>query len=205
MADVKVIIEGEHRPNDKKQLRVFSTVTLIKSDKNILVDTSSFLENDSLIKGLREEGLAPEDIGIVVLTHLHLDHIINTSLFTNAKVYCKFRKGYCGQFHIVKDGVVERVEIADGVKLAEDVEFLLTPGHTEDMISLVVHTQEGKIVIAGDAFPSKEYLDLNKHPEPIVIASADDFDRSRKKILGIADWIVPGHGAIFKVTREPAR
>lgn len=204
MAQIKVIIEGEHHRNDKKQLRVFSTVTLIKSDKNILVDTGSFLEKDLLIKGLRKEGLSPEDIDIVVLTHLHLDHVINVHLFTNARIYCKFRKEYPGQFHIAKEGLVERTEIADGIKLAKDVEFLLTPGHTDDMISLIVHTPEGKVVVAGDAFPSKEYLDLTKHPEPTVIAGVDEFNKSRDKILGTADWIVPGHGKMFKVTVRPA-
>jgi glyoxylase-like metal-dependent hydrolase (beta-lactamase superfamily II) len=200
MATVKVLVKGEHKKDEQDQLRLCSTVTLIKSDKNIIVDTSSFLEKEQILNSLKEEGLTPKDIEIVVLTHMHLDHVVNTYLFKNAKVYCKFKgqSGYPGQFHDVKTGTAQRTEINDGVKLTKDVEFILTPGHTPDMISVVIDTADGKVVIAGDAFPDKSFLNKEKQPNPLFM-DVPEFNKSRDKILKIADYVVPGHGDIFKV------
>ena len=160
MAEIKVLIEGIHKFLDEGKLRICSTVTLIKSDKNILVDTGSFLDKDKLIEGLKKEGLTVEEIDIVILTHLHLDHLINIYLFKNAKIFCKFNGKSSGQFHIPSEECLKRTEIEDNIKIAKDVEFLLTPGHTPDSISVVVNTNKGKVVIAGDAFPKEEFVDL---------------------------------------------
>jgi glyoxylase-like metal-dependent hydrolase (beta-lactamase superfamily II) len=199
MAEVKVLIEGYQIKGKHNKVRVGSTVTLIKSRYKIIVDTGSFLDNDILIGALDKEGLAPEDIDIVILTHLDLDHIVNTYLFKKAKVFLKFRGGdYPGQTHFPLDGSVQRTDLLKKNLIDEDIEIIPTPGHAEDMISVVVKTPEGKVVIAGDAFPGKEWIDFNRHPDSLV---ADDktFDKNRKKILKIADYIIPGHGRMFKV------
>ena len=200
MAEVKVLVKGKHSKNEEGKLVIGSTVTLIKSSENIIVDTGSFLDKDKIIEELKKENLTPEDINIVVLTHLHLDHLVNTYLFKNAKVFCKFKGTYPGQAHYPSKGYLEKAEIADGVKLTEEVEFLLTPGHTPDMVSVVVNTAEGKVVIAGDAFPNESFLNLEKQPDPLFM-DVEEFNKSRNKILEIADYIVPGHGDIFKVEK----
>lgn len=199
MAEVKVIIEGTHNPLGGEKLKVNATVTLIKSDKNILVDTGYFNEREIIISKLKEENLTHESIDIVILTHTHLDHIVNTYLFPNAKIFCKLRKNYSGQFHIPSEGCLERFDLKDGVELAKDVSILLTPGHTEDHISVVVKTNKGIVVIAGDALASESLMDINK--QPLLAADFNDFNESRKKILKIADYIVPGHGNIFQVKK----
>jgi len=202
MAEIKVLIEGVNEKIGEDKLKVGSTVALIKTDKIILVDTGSFLDGGKLINELKKEDLTPEKIDIVVLTHIHLDHIINTHLFQNAKIICKFRSGlYPGQIHYPRDGCLQRFEIKDGVKIAEDVKLILTPGHTDDMISVVVDTNEGKMVIAGDAISNESWADLNKTADPILVTSIEEFNESRKKILNLADYIIPGHGKMFKVNK----
>ena len=42
-------------------------------------------KEQEIINGLAAKGLKPEDVDVVVLTHLHFDHIGNTDLFTNAR------------------------------------------------------------------------------------------------------------------------
>jgi len=199
MAEIKVLIKGIHQKNEEGKLLIGSTVTLIKSNKNIIVDTGSFLSKEKIIEELKEENLTPEDIDIIVLTHLHLDHTINTSLFNKAQVYCKFRGGeYPGQIHYLDKGYIERSEDLNGLNLTPDVKTILTPGHTPDMVSVVVDTSQGKVVIAGDAFPDQSFSDLEKQPDPLFV-DVEEFNQSRKKILELADYIVPGHGDIFKV------
>jgi len=201
MAEVKVLIEGKHDKAGNKVV-IGSSVILVKSNLNIVVDTGTFIDELTIIRNLKKEGLTPEDIDIVVLTHMHLDHVVNTHLFKNSRIYCKLRGfNYPGQFHVPKDGYLERTEINDGIVLTDNVEFLLAPGHTEDMIAVLVKTKEGNIVIAGDSISSEDWADLHKQPETNMVYDLDKYNDSRKKILSIADHIIPGHGKMFKVKK----
>ena len=197
MAEVKVLVEGDHSVLDDGKLKIGSTITLIKSNKNIIVDTGSFLDKDKIVEGLNKENLSVEDIDVVILTHLHLDHTVNTYLFSNANIFYRLRGGdFVGLVGFPKEGKIQRFELVDN-EIAGDVSILFTPGHTEDCISVVVNTPEGKVVIAGDAFDSKKWLDLNV--QPTLCWNLEEFNKSRKKILEIADYIVPGHGDMFEV------
>jgi glyoxylase-like metal-dependent hydrolase (beta-lactamase superfamily II) len=202
MAEVYVLAIGNHSMNEDKTLDIGSTVTLIKSNKNIVVDTGSFRDQDRIISSLKDHNLTPEDINIVILTHLHLDHTVNTHLFKNAQIMCKFRGGdYPGQMHTPSKGNLQRADLSDGNEIAENVFIMHTPGHTDDMISVRVNTDKGSVVIAGDAIPGKEYMNIEKQPNPVLM-DVEEFNKSRKKILEVADYIVPGHGDIFKVEKN---
>ena len=199
MAQIKVLVEGKHQFNGEK-LEIGVTVVLIKTDKNIIVDPGYYPDKEKLLESLKNEGLSPQDIDIVVLTHLHLDHIINAYLFPKAKIYCKLKsQDYPGQYHNIAEGYVMRADVLEGLELAKDVEILLTPGHMDGHISLLVNTPKGKVVIAGDAIAKESLADISKKPE--LFNSLEEYDNSRRKILGVADFIVPGHGPMFKVKR----
>jgi glyoxylase-like metal-dependent hydrolase (beta-lactamase superfamily II) len=201
MAEVKVLIEGKHQAIEDK-VYISSTVTLIKDDgKNILVDTSHIWNKEKLISALETEGLAPNDIDMVVLTHTHLDHTANTYLFNNAEIFAKFNFGYPGQLHNTQEECIERFDIETGTNLSKDVEFLITTGHSIDSLSIKVNTADGIIVIAGDAIASEEFADLKKQPNSDWIYSLEEYNNSRKKILAIADFVIPGHGEMFKVKK----
>jgi len=117
MAEVKIIIQGVHgKPIDGK-LQIGATVTLIKSDKNILVDTGYFEDREALIATLAEEKLTPDQIDIVIITHMHMDHVVNTYLFENAKIFCKLRKDYIGQYHIQKKKACRELNLLTARKL----------------------------------------------------------------------------------------
>lgn len=201
MAEVKILVPGRHRVDQDNNDRLFigSTVTLIKSDKNVIVDTGSFFDQKDILLALANNSLKPEDIDIVFLTHLHLDHVMNVSLFTRARIYSKHKAAYPGQVHLPSQGYLERTEIKDGLKLAKDIEFLLSPGHTADHVSLIVKTDQGLVVIAGDAIATASLADLNK--KPLLFDDPIAYDQSRQKILKMADFIIPGHGDIFKVNK----
>lgn len=166
---IKVLVEGANIRDGLNKMSMGSSVTLIRTDKTILVDTGPVSSKDKLINELKKEGLTPEDIDIVILTHLHLDHSINAHLFTNAKVLCKVRGGeYPGQSHCLAEGWLVRTDLFDKTPIAADVEIMLTPGHTEDMSSVLVKTAQGNVVIAGDAFPGPEWADLRMQPSAIL-------------------------------------
>lgn len=199
MAKVNVLIVGRHRVEDDK-LIIGATCTLIESDKKIIVDPGYFIDEEQVVENLAKFGLKTEDIDIVFLTHMHLDHVANIALFKNAKIFCKLKgQGYPGQYHVPKAGYLIRTDIKDGLKLAKDVDFLLTPGHTDDHVSLLVKSDQGMIVIAGDAIAKEILVDLAKKPP--LYSNLENYDNSRRKILAVADYIIPGHGDIFKVNK----
>jgi len=197
-AEVKILVAGVHKMIGDEKLDVACTTTLIKSNKNIVIDPGSYINKDTIINELQKCGLSPEDIDAVILTHSHLDHVANVFLFPTAKIFMRFISGnYPGQFQLIKDGTVNRFNlleepIADGVKIIE------TTGHAIDHVSVVVDTKEGKIVIAGDAVAGEAWADEKKQPNPDFVYSVEKYNESRKKIIEIADYIIPGHGDMFK-------
>ncbi|CAG2242172.1 unnamed protein product [Mytilus edulis] len=79
------------------------------------------------------------------------------------------------------------------------VEVVPTPGHTGKDVSVIVReTEKGTVAITGDLFECFEDLrepsiwqDNSENPE--------DQEANRIGILQIADYIIPGHGPMFKV------
>lgn len=192
MAEVKVLIKGVH--GGTGLFKASSTVTLIRSDINIIVDTGSFLDEKRIIKALAEENLKPENIEAVVLTHLHIDHTRNTNIFSNAVLYVQHSDA--GTKWNINDITCETVDL-DNLQIAKDVKTILTPGHFPYHISVVVETAKGTVVVAGDAISTKENLGKISYPQ----WNDKEYIKSQKKILKIADYIIPGHGKIFKTDR----
>jgi glyoxylase-like metal-dependent hydrolase (beta-lactamase superfamily II) len=176
-----------------------STVTLIKGAKNVVVDSGGFADDAETIKKmLAKEGLKTEQIDIAIATHYHWDHVSNFHLFKNARLY----KCYSFSSYIdIKNNKTALVNIQDGFRITDDIELILTPGHVEHHMSVVVNTNKGKVVIAGDAIGRKEWIDLTKFPDKRYVWDEKKYTESRKKILKIADYVIPGHGDIFKVEK----
>lgn len=89
------------------------------------------------------------------------------------------------------------------IELYPDVELWSTPGHTSNCCSLVIRNVEnlGTVAIVGDLFESENDL-INDN----IWIEAGSFNqtiqrKNREHMLNIADYIVPGHGEMFKVKR----
>ena len=164
----------------------YSTSTLIRAGSvNIVVDTSDKEMSAAIRTSLRQVSVLPEDISIVVLTHMHRDHYGNNGLFKNAKIFV--RKEECPEernyFPVSKDK-----EIAPGVKLVH------TPGHTEGSMSVFVEG-ERKYAVAGDAIPLED--NYRKMVPPALNYDAETAMESIKSIIEYAQVIIPGHGFPF--------
>lgn len=71
--------------------------------------------------------------------------------------------------------------------------FLKTPGHDSTSLTLFIKTDDGVVAVCGDVFWRENYPEVDPY--------ALDFkklEHSRKLILEISHWIVPGHGPIYK-------
>jgi N-acyl homoserine lactone hydrolase len=123
---------------------------------------------------LAKIGYKPEDIDIVVFTHLHWDHCFYMDKFTNAeyivndteyvfamapiplyyKSYEAPQLGITRPFEGLKFTLVSgEQEIIPGIRVFE------TPGHSPGHMSVEVDTKQGKYICAGDSIFIPENLD----------------------------------------------
>lgn len=167
-----------------------SSVTLIDAgEKRILVDTGMLGEDGVLLDALAARRLKPEDIDFVVNTHLHLDHCGCNLLLRNSVFYADKKECPPAYFR----------PTPDGQELLRGVSFLSTPGHTEGSVTVLAETAEGIYAMVGDAIPTKENYD-SMTPPAINIDERLAME-SMKRILSKADFVIPGHGSPFRVSR----
>lgn len=165
-------------------------------------------ELQTMEQGLANLGLKPEDIDILILTHLHHDHAAHARDFPRARVVVQrkelefarnphpmFSRVYLKE-HI--DGL--NFEVVDGdTRVVEGVDILFTPGHAAGGQSVAVDTPKGKAIIAGlctvrDNFePPAEMI-----PPLPVIAPTFNLDliqsyESALRIKQLADIVIPLH------------
>ena len=193
-----------------------SSVVFIESDAKILVDTgfeedlSVEMNENLLINDLKRFGIKPEDIDAVFITHWHLDHFGNLPVFKESEILTS--KTAVERFNLDYKGVKDGERIADGVRV------MYTPGHTIDHASLLVRTEnlrysvrgahggrligigEVNIAIAGDAVVSSSYYITGKVWKfNSDFYSEEEAIRSIKRLEEVADYIIPGHGGMFRV------
>ena len=189
---VQVLKEGYATAAGPGLQRADGTITLVTGAHHILVDTGGPQDAHAIVRGLEAEGMTPADVDHVVCTHGHSDHVGNVGLFPHATLIVS---------HDVSSGDLYREHpFASGAPYAIDdgVEVIATPGHTSQDVSVVVRTLAGVYVIAGDLFECEQDLS----DEELWRASSEDpvrQARSRALVLRLADFIVPGHGPMFRV------
>lgn len=81
---VAILKVGYCLPQADGALRADCTISLITGPRTILVDTGGPWDRDFLQMKLKEKHLEPADIGFVVGTHGHSDHVGNLNLFPSA-------------------------------------------------------------------------------------------------------------------------
>lgn len=180
-----------------------STVTLIKGEKTLLVDTGFEREGDTSLTNekknheklkwlLLQEGLTPQDVDYVFFTHLHRDHTGNYALFDNATFFMSV-------YEYERCRIPRSEPIDDTDEIMEGVTVLYTPGHTKGHCSVKVHLED-TIVIAGDAIVSLTYFLKGAFWCYNQDYYSDEASKqSMERIMGNADYIIPGHGSIFKI------
>ena len=192
---VKILIEGYLKEEEDYE-SVSSTTVLIRDGKlKIIVDPG--MNRKLLIESLKKEKLKLEDINYVILSHYHLDHSLLTGIFVNANVL------YAGDIYSFDGRIKERKENI----LGEDIEIIKTPGHNSDCRTILVKTDKGVIAICQDVFwwgdneeQKTDEKSLLEHDDPYA-TDKEKLKQSRKLILEKADYIIPGHGKMFKVKK----
>ncbi|MCC6609078.1 MAG: N-acyl homoserine lactonase family protein [Burkholderiales bacterium] len=192
--------------------------------KSILVDTAADAKLATDFRGLPAKeimpfdaalasaGLKPDDVDIVVQTHLHWDHCANTQKCRNARVLVQeeeLRFAYAP--HPILATSYKRqlftgveYELVNGYReILPGIELIPTPGHTPGGMSVAVQTKKGKAIITGfccleENFSppvgvSDEIRELTPVVAPGIHLNAVDSFESLLRVKGMADLVIANH------------
>lgn len=204
MSNQVIVLQDGYNRWDKKPNSMWangtSTLIYTSDQKQILIDTFGLASKNKLLECLAKNNTIPEDIDVVIGTHMHIDHIANLNIFDN----CSKTQIIVGNEKLTKDHFQCNIfENNQSISLAKDVELISTPGHTHNDVSVICYNvnQLGTVAIVGDLFESEK--DLKK--EEIWKLDAGSLNPEIQKInrdyiLSVTDYIVPGHDRMFKIS-----
>jgi glyoxylase-like metal-dependent hydrolase (beta-lactamase superfamily II) len=166
--------------------RVGSSIALVRDGPALIVTDPGMVASRALILDpLMALDVAPDAVTHVFLSHHHPDHTVNIALFPNAEVV-DFWARYRDDVWLDHDG--------DGYALSPNTQLWLTPGHTAEDASLIVHADDGVVALT--------HLWWREDRSPEVDPLGDDqtlIESGRDRILAVADVVIPGHGPAFRV------
>jgi glyoxylase-like metal-dependent hydrolase (beta-lactamase superfamily II) len=183
-------------------------------NRNILVDTG--LEEFMVPQGVEERyglrvlefeealatlNLKPEDIDVIIHTHLHNDHCENDYKCPNAEVFVqKAEYAFLQNPHPldhryypdVLDGA-NVIELEGDATITEGISVVFSPGHTVGGQSVVVNTSAGKAIITGFCCNAQNFPSAGPAIAPGVHIDATQAYDSAQKIKAMADILIPLH------------
>lgn len=194
------------------------------ADQNILVDTGADADLATSYRGFPtekittfEEALAsielkPDDIDLVIQTHLHWDHCANTSKCKNAKVLVTEEElrfalaphpltGLSYKKDLLQD--LKFVLVNGQYEVAPGIELIPAPGHSPGTQAVAINTEKGKAVITGfccvkeNFEPPEEVRAIMPVITPGTHLNAVDAFESTLRIKGLADILIPMHEPSF--------
>ena len=173
---------------------------------------------------LAKFGVKPEDVDIVILTHLHWDHCFNLEHFPNATFLVQREELAYAAAPLPLDSipyeayvpgirppwmeVFGRISPVDGdADVTGNVSVIALPGHTPGFQGVVVETSEGPWVIVGDTVPLYENWRREGNAPKIpggIYQNLFDYQDTLERLRQFGDRILPGHDPeVLKHSRYP--
>jgi glyoxylase-like metal-dependent hydrolase (beta-lactamase superfamily II) len=196
---------------------------IVTEGRHILVDTGGHdpavgelhppyrrERGQDVVAQLAAIGVRPEEIQILILTHLHWDHAANVHLFPKARVLVQreelryaaaplapHRWAYESHPPLVLGGT--RFEVLEGdAEIAPGVSVHLTPGHTPGLQGVAVRAGSTRYFIASDNVPLAEMWDARErygapHWPNAIHVDLERYFRTLRHIEELADVVLPSH------------
>jgi glyoxylase-like metal-dependent hydrolase (beta-lactamase superfamily II) len=175
----------------------FPNTVLIRGERDYLVDPGLIMQGNALLGAIQELGVDPNEVKDVILTHLHFDHAEGLTAWPMRKTWVHRIETEAPYAAIVQPQLENaNLEIVDGEEgeIEPGLRWILTPGHCDGLITLLVDTEDGLVAIASDCVgPLPEYFEEMDLPE--------DFGPEREELL--TQWrrireldpavVIPGH------------
>lgn len=162
-------------------------------EKNVLIETGAgnklpqkmaeiFGQPAKLLDALSQTGLGPDDIDIVINSHLHFDHCGWNTIRRNGKAIATFpraryyvqdgewKHAHEGQrdsvsyLHENYDPLVESGQmklLAGNQEIVPGISVEVFPGHTRDMQAILIQSSGQTACYISDLIPTSAHLELN--------------------------------------------
>jgi N-acyl homoserine lactone hydrolase len=163
-------------------------------------------EDEFILEALKKGvGWSPEEVDIVINTHLHYDHCGNNRLFTNARFIVQRREWEAAWNPIPCQRDIYLPELFGGEainymqwrftdgeeEVVPGVKVFLTPGHSKGHQSVLVNTEEGLLCVSGDV--SNLLENIRENIPAGILTSTEEIYQSMEEVRRRAQFILPGH------------
>lgn len=198
-------------------------------DKRIIVDTGEMSPIQSKDReqaiggkiytfeaGLARWGLTPEDIDLVIHTHLHNDHCendykcVNAEIVVHEKELTRIHDPHPLDYRYLEDYIEDveengQLRVIDGDRdIVPGIRVIHTPAHTEGGLTVLVDTAEGRAAITGfcvinDNFnppPEVRAMELEVIPPGTHVNVYEAYD-IMMRVRDMADILIPLHEPAF--------
>jgi glyoxylase-like metal-dependent hydrolase (beta-lactamase superfamily II) len=189
----KILWKRKTQADELNRLTIGLNSVLVRTGKmNVLIETGIgnklpekhkkiWETEEKLLANLRETGVAPEDIDIVINSHLHFDHCgWNTvhrdgravATFPKAKYYAPEGEWRHGQLQLERDRVSYisdnynplidsgQMQLLNGqVEIVPGICVVPTPGHTRNMNAVMIQSGGKTACYISDLIPTSWHLD----------------------------------------------
>ncbi|UOY94337.1 MBL fold metallo-hydrolase [Ectobacillus sp. JY-23] len=199
----KALWSRKYEHNEMNRIHLRTDPLLLQGEQNILIDTGignnkmdekmkrnqGVTEESQVERSLKELGLTPEDIDIVVMTHLHFDHASGLTKwydeklvpsFPNAKIYVseiewnEMRRPNMRSRHTYWKENWEPVQhqvvtFEKEVSVNEAIRVIHTGGHSDGHAIVLVMQHDDIMLHMGDLLPT------HAHQNPLWVMAYDDY------------------------------
>jgi N-acyl homoserine lactone hydrolase len=157
-------------------------------------------KEDAIVTRLSELGVRPDEIAIVVNSHLHFDHAGNNGAFPKATflvqgehlAFAKGKPNFPGVYWDIPE--LTYLPVAGRARVAPGLEVVPTPGHAPGHQSLVVDLPEtGRVVLCGDAAFTRVNLEQGEIKQPDAAAAKESMALIRSLVKEDLDRVFTSH------------
>lgn len=175
---------------------VIPNAALIQAEKNYVVDPGIPMQGAPYSSAVGNLGVDPWSLEDVILTHMHFDHVGGLMEFPGRRVYVheiELDAPYAGMW----SGLMDTVEViklsGEEGEIEPGVRWMLTPGHADGLITLLVDTDDGLVAMPSDCVgPLPEYFDNMELPADFP--GRETLLEQWRKIRELSPvLVIPGH------------
>jgi len=189
--NVSVIIVYDNNPYREELKTAWGFSCIVKSEKTILFDTGGC--GTVLLENMKKLNLDPKEVDIIVLSHIHSDHVGGLLKFLerNHEVTVYLPKSFPEDFkEKIKKYGAKIIEVQKPIEICDGVYSTGEMGSWIKEQSLIVQTERGLIVITGCAHPGivkvvKRAKDLLKKNILLVVGGFHLIGKGEKEIREI--------------------
>ena len=183
---------------------------VITGSPGIIIDPGNPDYLMSRIAAMKKDGIDPADIGIIVNTHLHMDHCgadEEFKKFSGAKIDLHPVQKQNYQL-VVVDGArifgMEPMEFTEDETLEGDtlsndgveMEMIVSPGHSPDCVCF--YNRREKVLVCGDVL-----FEMNTGRVDLPGGNGEDLKKSIESLSRLdIEYLLPGHMGIVSGTQK---